>query len=158
MRAVIQITASASVECEGKTVASCQKGMLVLLGIHKSDTEQEALLLIDRILKLRIFEDEQGKLNLSPLSVGAEILVVSNFTLFADAAASRRPSFSAAMRFSEAEPLYRFFIEKMKEKATQWQTDGKKVRIAEGVFGGDMKVSLINDGPITLILDTEELK
>lgn len=157
MRAVLQITKESRVSVDGKTVSDCQSGMLVLLGIHRLDTEKEADLLIDRILKLRIFKDENDKLNLSVLKTGGDILVISNFTLYANCS-SRRPDFMQAMKFSQAEPLYRYFLETMQKKAAEWQEGDRTVKVFPGVFGADMQVSLINDGPLTVLMDTEDFQ
>ncbi len=155
MRAVIQLTEKSRLLCEGEVISDCQKGMCVLLGLKEGDTEAEADRVIDKILKMRIYHDENGKLNLSSLNVGADILVVSNFTLYADTS-SRRPGFSRAMKYEPAQKLYTYFLEKMQQVADENATEAK-VRVFPGVFGGDMKVEIVNDGPITIILDTEEM-
>jgi D-tyrosyl-tRNA(Tyr) deacylase len=130
--------------------------MCVLLGIAQEDTKKEADQIIDRILKMRIFADENGKLNLSPLAVGADILLVSNFTLYANTS-SRRPDFLRAMKFEPAKELYQYCLEEMERKAQEWAKPGESpVHVFPGVFGGDMEIELINNGPITIILDTEE--
>lgn len=156
MRSVIQITESAALTCDGKLVSDCSKGMCVLLGFSAKDTRDVADKMIDKILKLRIFADENGKLNRSALQVGADLLVVSNFTLYANCASSRRPDFLNAMKFSEAAPLYEYFLERMQECADAWCEEDKKPRVYRGVFGGDMKVKIVNDGPVTVILDSEQ--
>ena len=112
MRAVLQITEKAVLTCEGKTISDCGKGMCILLGLHQNDTEKEADLVIYKILKMRIFHDENGKLNLSALKVGADLLVVSNFTLYANLS-SRRPDFLQSMKYEPAKKLYEYFLEKM---------------------------------------------
>lgn len=155
MRAVIQLTEKSRLLCEGEVISDCGMGMCILLGIREGDTEKEADRIIDRILKMRIYHDENGKLNLSCLNVGADILVVSNFTLYADTS-SRRPGFSRAMKFEPASKLYAYFLEKMQAEADALGSE-KPVKVYPGVFGGDMKVEIVNDGPITILLDTEEM-
>ena len=150
MRAVLQRVLSASVECEGKTVSSIKKGFMVLLGVTKTDTEAEADILASKVAGLRIFEDENGKMNLSLEDVGAEVIVVSNFTLCADCKHGRRPSFINAQRPIQANELYEYFIKRLKFHGVE--------KVGTGVFGGDMQVHIQNDGPVTLILDTEEWK
>lgn len=150
MRAVLQRVLSASVECEGKTVSSIGKGFMVLLGVAKDDTTAEADTLAAKIAGLRIFEDENGKMNLSIDEVGGEVIVVSNFTLCADCKHGRRPSFINAQRPVQANELYEYFIKKLKFNGIK--------EVGTGVFGGDMQVHIQNDGPVTLILDTEEWK
>lgn len=156
MRAVLQITENARLVCENDVISRCGKGMCVLLGFCESDTEKELDKILDRILKMRIFADPDGKLNLSPLAVGADILLVSNFTLYADVS-SRRPGFSKAMKFGPAEALYKKALERMQETADALCTpEDKGVHIYPGVFGGDMKIDLKLDGPVTILLDTED--
>lgn len=150
MRAVLQRVLSASVECEGKTVSSIKKGFMVLLGVTKTDTEAEADILASKVAGLRIFEDENGKMNLSLEDVGGEVIVVSNFTLCADCKHGRRPSFINAQRPIQANELYEYFIKRLKFHGVE--------KVGTGVFGGDMQVHIQNDGPVTLILDTEEWK
>ena len=150
MRAVLQRVLSASVECEGKTVSSIGKGFMVLLGVAKDDTTAEADTLAAKIAGLRIFEDENGKMNLSIDEVGGEVIVVSNFTLCADCKHGRRPQFINAQRPVQANELYEYFIKKLKFNGIK--------EVGTGVFGGDMQVHIQNDGPVTLILDTEEWK
>lgn len=143
MRAVVTRVKSASVTIEGKEVGAIDKGFLVLLGIAPSDTEADAKWLADRIAGCRVFEDENGKMNLSLSQVGGEILVVSQFTLYADLK-SRRPGFTGAARPEVAEPLYEFF---MRELA------GLGFAVKHGEFGADMLVSSVNDGPVTLLFE-----
>ncbi|NLV85694.1 MAG: D-tyrosyl-tRNA(Tyr) deacylase [Clostridiales bacterium] len=147
MRAVITRVSSASVSVNGKEVSSISKGFLVLLGVSAEDTEMEADKIADRICGLRVFEDENGKMNLSPEKAGAEILMVSQFTLYADCS-SRRPSFTKAAPSELARPLYERCVEKCRQR-------GFKVEC--GIFGAEMMVSSVNDGPVTLLLDTAEL-
>ena len=147
MRAVVTRVNSASVKIDGSIYSSIDKGLLVLLGVHQEDGEAEALKIADKICGLRIFEDENGKMNVNPLDAGAKLLIISQFTLFADCK-SRRPGFSKAARPDTAIPLYELVINKCREKGFEVQT---------GVFAADMKVASENDGPVTIILDTKEL-
>ena len=146
MKAVIQRVLGADVRVDGKTVGKIEKGLLVLLGVMEGDTEREAALMASKISKLRIFEDENGKTNLSLRDIGGELLVVSQFTLYADTKKGRRPSFVKALRPGEAEPLYDYFNNLIEMKYGKLST---------GVFGADMKVNLLNDGPVTIIMDTK---
>lgn len=148
MRAVLQRVSQASVEVEGVTIGSCGHGYLILLGVAPSDTKAEAERLWNKILNLRVFDDAAGKMNLSLLDVGGEVLVVSQFTLFADARRGNRPSFTDAARPDIAIPLYEYFCELAERDVSQ---------VGRGVFGAEMQVSLTNDGPITIWLDTDEL-
>lgn len=154
MKAVLQITEKARLTCEDKTVSECGKGMCILLGIEQSDTREIADQMIDKILKMRIFADEKGKLNRSALDIGADILLVSNFTLCANLS-SRRPDFMNAMKFAPAKELYDYVLSEMQSRAN---TDAgeKKVAVFPGVFGGDMKVEIVNDGPITIWVDSRD--
>ena len=147
MRAVITRVKSASVEIDGAVNGKIDKGLLVLLGVHKADTEAQALKIADKICGLRIFEDENGKMNLNPASAGADILIVSQFTLYADCS-SRRPGFSDAARPETAVPLYELVISECRRRG---------FRVETGVFGADMQVFSDNDGPVTIILDTDSL-
>lgn len=150
MRAVVQRVLSASVECEGKIVSEMGRGFLVLLGVTKSDTTEEADVLAAKIEGLRVFEDENAKMNLALKDVGGDVIVVSNFTLCADCSHGRRPSFINAQRPNEAKVLYEYFIKRLKFYGVE--------NVGTGVFGGDMQVRIQNDGPVTLILDTEDWK
>ena len=123
--------------------------MLILLGIHGDDTERDAEKLAAKVSSLRIFTDENDKMNLSLADVGGGVLVISNFTLYGDCSHGRRPSFVKAARPEKAEPLYEYFCERMKHEGV--------ADVRKGVFGADMKVELLNDGPVTLVVDTEEL-
>lgn len=147
MRAVLTRVQHASVTIDGKLKSSIGKGFLILLGVHKDDTEAEAAKIADKICGLRIFEDENGKMNRNPTDSGAELLIISQFTLFADCK-SRRPGFSAAARPETAIPLYELVIRLCRERGFQ---------VGTGEFGADMKVDSLNDGPVTIILDTNEL-
>ena len=145
MRAVLTRVSSASVSIDGVCRGAIGKGFLVLLGVHTEDTEAEAARIADRICGLRVFEDENGKMNLSPADAGADILIISQFTLFADTK-SRRPGFTAAARPEKAIPLYEKVIALCREKGFHVET---------GEFGADMAVSSVNDGPVTIIFDTQ---
>ena len=147
MRAVLTRVKNASVTIAGKTVGSIEQGFLVLLGVHIDDTGAEAEKIADKICGLRIFEDENGKMNLAPDKVDAEILIVSQFTLYGDCS-SRRPGFTKAARPETAIPLYEKVIALCRERGFKVET---------GEFGADMQVFSQNDGPVTLILDTAEL-
>ena len=147
MRAVVTRVKSASVEIDGAEYSRIGPGFLVLLGVHQEDTEAQALKIADKICGLRVFEDENGKMNMSPADAGAELLIISQFTLFADCK-SRRPGFSRAARPETAIPLYELVIRQCRERDFTVQT---------GVFAADMKVASINDGPVTILLDTNEL-
>ena len=148
MRAVLTRVRSASVEIDGAIHGKIDKGFLVLLGVHEDDSEKEAEKIADKICGLRIFEDANGKMNVNPLDAGAaNILLISQFTLFADCK-SRRPGFSKAARPEKAIPLYEKVIELCREKG---------FRVETGVFGADMLVASENDGPLTILLDTNEL-
>ena len=147
MRAVVTRVKDASVTVGGETVGAIGKGFLVLLGVSVSDTEKEADKIADRLCGLRVFEDENGKMNLGPDKAGAEMLIVSQFTLYADCS-SRRPGFTKAAGGALAQPLYERCVAHVREKG---------FRVECGVFGADMLVSSVNDGPVTLLLDTDEL-
>lgn len=146
MRVVIQRVSEAAVKIDGTIVGEISKGLLVLLGIAQEDTQQDALYLIQKLINLRIFSDADGKMNLSVQDCGGELLVVSQFTLYADTKKGNRPSYIRAARPEHAIPLYEFFLQEL-----QKQFQGP---IQTGQFGADMKVSLINDGPVTIIIDS----
>lgn len=150
MKAVIQRVTHASVKVDGETVGSCGQGYLILLGVMAGDDEKEADKLVNKTVNLRIFEDENGKMNLSSLDIGGEMLVVSQFTLCADCTHGRRPSFTPSAPPDEANRLYEYFVRRLKENGIS--------HVETGVFGADMKVELLNDGPVTIILDSSELK
>lgn len=149
MRVVLQLVKNCKVDIGDKTSASIDKGFLLLLGVKNGDTEADAVKLARKISGLRIFTDENDKMNLSLSDVGGSVIVVSNFTLYADCSHGRRPSFIGAARPEISEPLYEFFCEEMKKNGVEVQT---------GEFGADMQVSLCNDGPVTLVIDSEDLK
>ena len=146
MRAVLTRVSSASVSVDGKIIGQIGRGFLVLLGVHVDDTEADADRIADRICGLRVFEDAEGKMNVSPADAGAEILIISQFTLYADTR-SRRPGFTAAARPDTAVPLYERVIALCREKG---------FRVETGEFGADMQVASVNDGPVTIIFDTEK--
>ena len=149
MRFVIQCVDNAEVEISGKIVGKIGKGYLVLAGISDTDTRETADRMIEKMLKLRIFEDENGKTNLNLAAVGGEILLVSQFTLYADCHKGNRPSFIKAGSPQHAEELYNYLIEKCE------QLTGRKPQTGE--FGALMKVRLTNNGPFTMLMDSEEL-
>ena len=144
MKLVIQRVRNAKVDVEGKTVGSIEKGFLVLLGVTHTDTKETADYLVKKLCKLRVFEDEDGKMNLSIKDVGGQLLIVSQFTLYADCSGGNRPSFVNAAKPDLANELYEYFCEKCKEE---------QIEVQKGIFGADMKVSLLNDGPVTIILE-----
>lgn len=148
MRALVQCVSEARVTVEGETVGSIGKGYLILLGVGDDDTEEQAAKLWRKISRMRVFDDEQGKTNLSLADVGGEVLVVSQFTLFADCRHGRRPSFTDAGAPDVANELYEYFLTLVREDVEQ---------VAHGIFGADMKVDLVNDGPFTIVLDTDSL-
>ena len=147
MRAVLTRVDSASVKIGGEVKGSIGKGFLVLLGVHEDDEQAQALKIADKICGLRIFEDEAGKMNVNPTDAGAQLLIISQFTLFADCK-SRRPGFSKAARPEKAIPLYEKVIAECRARGFE---------VGTGEFGAEMKVESINDGPVTIILDTREL-
>ena len=146
MKVLIQRVKNSSVKINNEIYSSISAGLLIFLGVEKNDTQNEALWLVDKILKLRIFEDENEKMNLSVTDIKGEILVVSQFTLAGSCKKGTRPSFDNAMPPKEAETLYEFFVSEMKKSGLNVQT---------GVFGAMMDVSLINDGPVTFMLEKE---
>ncbi len=150
MKAVLQRVINSSVAIEGEVKGSINHGFMILLGVVKGDTKEDADKLVKKIPNLRVFEDENGKMNLSCLDVNGEILVISQFTLCADCSHGRRPSFINSASPNEANALYEYFTEKLRKSGVSM--------VETGVFGADMKVSLINDGPVTIILDSKELK
>lgn len=145
MKAVIQRVLSAKVEVDGKITGQIGKGLLIFLGVGKEDSEADCDKTSDKISKLRIFSDENGKTNLSVDDIGGDMLVVSQFTLLADCRHGNRPSFIGAGAPDRANELYEYFSDKCREKI--------KGRVENGIFGADMKVSLENDGPFTIILE-----
>jgi D-tyrosyl-tRNA(Tyr) deacylase len=147
MRAVIQRVQQASVISNGELTGEIGPGLLVLIGIECTDTEEDALWLIQKITQIRIFGDAEGKMNRSLMDVSGELLVISQFTLHASTKKGNRPSFIQAARPEQAIPLYHFFIDQCKKTV--------HTKVQTGVFGADMKVSLINDGPVTITMDSK---
>mgnify|MGYP001157692634 FL=1 len=148
MRAVVQRVTQASVTVDGELLGRIGKGLLILLGVADGDTRELTEKMADKICRLRIFEDENGKTNLSLADVGGELLVISQFTLYADCRKGNRPSFVKAGAPQMAEKLYEHFLARCREQADV---------VEKGQCGADMKVELLNDGPFTLMLDSEEL-
>ena len=148
MRAVIQRVTSASVTIDDRVTAEIEKGLLVLLGIKETDTPKDAAYIMNKILKLRIFADELKPINADISQVDGEILLVSQFTLYADCSKGNRPSFIQAMSPDKAQPMYELFVAKIKELYPKTKS---------GVFGADMRVALVNDGPVTIVLDSQTL-
>lgn len=144
MKIVLQRVSSASVKVDSNVVGRIDHGMLLLIGFSSNDTEESILPTIEKIVKLRIFSDEEGKMNKSVLDVNGSALLVSQFTLYADTKKGNRPSFIEAARPEQAIPLYEFFIGEMKKRILKVET---------GIFGADMKVELVNDGPVTIVFD-----
>ena len=144
MKAVVQRVTHASVTVDGEIKGQIGQGFLILLGVGQNDTEEDADRLVNKIVKLRIFSDENDKINLSLADVGGSLLVISQFTLYADCRKGNRPNFIQAGKSDEAERLYEYFVSQCK----------KQVQVVEkGVFGADMKVELLNDGPFTVVLE-----
>ena len=148
MKAVIQRVSEASVSVDGQLVGAVQKGFLVLLGVMEGDTEADADIMAAKGAKLRIFTDENDKMNLSVTDVDGEVLCVSQFTLCADVKKGNRPSFTPSAAPAEAQRLYEYFMERLKAEGVK--------NVAHGVFGADMKVRLLNDGPVTILLDSRK--
>lgn len=148
MRFLIQRVTQAAVESEGRTIGSIGKGVLVFVGISDMDTEEIADKMVRKLIGLRIFEDENGKTNLDLRTVGGEMLIISQFTLYANCKKGNRPSFTNAGAPGPAEELYQYIIRKCRQET---QT------VEEGSFGAEMKISLLNDGPFTIWLDSEEI-
>lgn len=147
MRAVVQRVKRGKVTVEGKTTGEIKNGLLVLLGVGEEDTLKDVDYLCEKIVKLRIFEDEDAKMNLSLLDIKGELLVVSQFTLFGDCRKGRRPNFMAAAGQEKAEAFYEAFV----ERSTIYG-----IKVATGQFGGDMEVDLINQGPVTILIDSKK--
>lgn len=149
MKAVIQRVKYSNVKVDGKIIGECNQGYMILLGVEQGDTVEDADKLIKKIPVLRIFEDENGKMNLSILDIDGEMLIISQFTLCADCSHGRRPSFTKSAPPSQAIQLYEYFIDGMKEAGIK--------RVETGEFGADMAVELVNDGPVTIVLESKEL-
>jgi len=150
MKAILQRVTFAEVKIDGNTVGKIDNGFLILLGVAEGDTEKEADALSAKVATLRVFTDENDKMNLSLADIDGEVLVISNFTLYADCSHGRRPNFMKAAKPDIAEPLYEYFCEKMADNGVR--------KVEKGIFGADMKVSLLNDGPVTIDIDTRDLK
>lgn len=144
MRLLIQRVSKASVKVKGECVGKINKGFLVFLGITHEDTKDNVNYLVNKLYNLRVFEDENEKMNLSIKDINGEILIVSQFTLYADTSHGNRPSFINAAKPEKANKLYEYFIEKAKQTG---------IKIEAGIFGADMKVELLNDGPVTILLE-----
>lgn len=147
MRAVVQRVLESSVTSEGIETGKTGKGLVVLLGVGENDTEQDAHYMADKVSKLRVFDDEDGKMNLSVQDVSGEVLAISQFTLFGDAKKGNRPSFSFAAKPKRANELYREFCDTLKDM---------DLNVQEGVFQTDMLVKIHNDGPVTILLDSKK--
>ncbi len=148
MRALLQRVSHASVTVNNSVIGEIDKGLLILLGISTQDSQAEAIKLANKIIKLRIFSDDAGKMNLSVKDINGSALVVSQFTLYADAKKGNRPSYINAARPEHAIPLYEFFSEQLRQAG---------LSVANGEFGADMNVSLLNQGPVSIWLDSDEL-
>ena len=149
MKAVIQRVSHASVSVDGAVVGACGAGLMILLGVAEGDTELDAELLCRKIVQLRIFCDEDGKMNRSLRDIDGEMLVISQFTLMANYRHGNRPDFMASAHPSVAEPLYEHFVSLMRERVSH---------VATGVFGADMSIDMVADGPVTVVMDSEKLK
>ena len=145
MKIVVQRVKNAQVDVEGKTVGKIDKGFLVLLGVTHNDTEEQADYLAKKLCNLRVFTDENDKMNLSLKDINGKLLIVSQFTLYADCTSGNRPSFTNAAKPDKAEKLYEYFCKQCEEKYN--------IEVEKGIFGADMKVSLLNDGPVTIIIE-----
>ena len=149
MKAVLQIVNSATVYANGALSGKVDKGLLILLGVEATDAPLDAELLCEKISKLRIFEDENGKMNRSVMDIGGEIMVVSNFTLNANYEHGNRPDYLAGAAPAEANALYEFFTSLVAQKVT---------KVANGVFGADMKIDMVATGPVTIVMESDKLK
>jgi len=148
MRAVVQRVSRACVRVDSKAVGNIAKGLVVLLGIAAGDTREAADYIVEKVASLRIFPDPAGKMNLSVQDAQGAVLAVSQFTLFGDVRRGRRPSFVQAARPEDAEPLYQYFLESLRSRGLQVET---------GIFGAMMEIELVNDGPVTILIDSERL-
>ena len=148
MRCVVQRVTEAAVRIDGEVVGQAGKGFLLLIGVEAGDTAEDMDYIARKVPNLRIFEDEDGKMNRSLLDVGGDILAVSQFTLLGDARGGRRPSFITAARPEMADPMYEALVERGR---------GEGIHVETGRFGADMKVSLVNDGPVTILLDSRKI-
>ena len=145
MKIVVQRCENANVSVDKKIVGTIDKGLVLLVGFTKGDSIEEITYMVDKVTNLRIFDDEEGVMNKSLLDVGGDVLSISQFTLYGDARKGRRPSYVKALGGEEASLLYKMFNDELR----------KKVKVKEGIFGADMKVSLVNDGPVTIFLEKE---
>lgn len=144
MRVLVQRVINSSVEVEGKVVGSIDKGLNILVGFTDTDTSKEIDYMVDKVINLRIFDDENGVMNKSLLDVGGSILSISQFTLYADASKGRRPSYIKALSGDKATILYDEFNNKLREN---------NIKVETGIFGADMKVNILNDGPVTIFIE-----
>ena len=149
MRFVVQRVTEASVSVDNEMIGKINKGFMVLIGVTGSDTKEIADKMVKKLIGLRIFEDEQGKTNLDLKSVSGSLLLISQFTLYADCKKGNRPSFTEAMHFEKANDMFNIFVEELRQY---------DINVSTGVFGADMKIKFTNDGPVTIILDNETLK
>lgn len=147
MRIIVQRVNKADVEVNKKTVGKIKKGLLIFLGVGREDDESDLEYIVNKVVGLRIFEDQDGKMNLSVADIGGEILAVSQFTLYGDVRKGKRPSFTTSAPPEMAEDLYEKFVDKCRDFGINVQT---------GIFGADMKVNLVNDGPVTIMLDSKK--
>lgn len=148
MIAVLQRVKRASVEVDGQIVGQCNQGLCVLLGVAKEDTEEDAIALVKKLVELRIFRDENDKMNLSLKDINGELLVVSNFTLLASYKKGRRPDYFGAASPEDAERLYEYFCELCEAEVSH---------VSRGIFGADMDLSIVNQGPVTIVMDSNVL-
>jgi D-tyrosyl-tRNA(Tyr) deacylase len=146
MRLLIQRVSRARVEVDGRVCGSITGGLLVLIGVAKTDTPADADYLVEKLLRLRIFRDEEGKMNRSVVEAGGSLLVVSNFTLYGDCSKGRRPGFDLAAAPEEARALYEYFVEKLRTR---------QIPVETGIFQANMEVHLVNDGPVTLLVESK---
>ena len=144
MKLVVQRVKNAQVEVEGKLVGKIEQGFLVLLGVTHSDTKEQADYLVKKLCKLRVFKDENDKMNLGLKDINGELLIVSQFTLYADCSSGNRPSFTEAAKPEQANKLYEYFCS---------ECEKNNIKVERGIFGADMQVSLINDGPVTIVIE-----
>lgn len=144
MKLVIQRVANATVEVDREVIGKIEKGFLVLIGVKQGDTKEQSDFLVKKLCNLRVFEDENNKMNLSIKDIKGKLLIVSQFTLYADCKKGNRPSFIEAARPEEAEPLYEYFKQGCRNEG---------IEVESGKFGADMKVSLLNDGPVTIVIE-----
>jgi len=147
MRAVVQRVKHSSVTVDGNVVGKIEKGLTVLVGITHDDDEKDINYILDKVTNLRIFEDENGKMNLSVKDIGGQILYISQFTLYGDVRGGRRPSYTQAMAYDEAEKLYNKFLTMARDR---------EVPVQCGQYGADMKVEILNDGPVTILIDSKK--